>query len=585
MPFPQAVPKYPGDRRAPTAPTSRRAPARPARSSARPSAIDFDQQDEEVTVEVGNIVLATGFELFDARRVEQYGYGRLPNVFTSLEFERMSNAAGPTNGQIVLRDGVTEPKAVGIVHCVGSRDRNYNNYCSAICCMQSLKFAHLVREHTDAEVYKFYIDIRTPGKAFDEFYQRVLEEGTRLRPRPGGRGDRRRSACPTRPTGGPADRPGRGHPGRHAAPHPGRHGRPVGRPRAAARTPRRSARRFGISCSSDGWVIERHPKLDPVATMTEGIFAAGCALGPQDIPASVANGRGRRGAHPGPDPAGRDVARAGPRHGRRDTLLGLPDLQRPVPVQRDRLRRGPRRERGEPGPVPGLRHVRRRLPGGRDHRHRLLATPRSWPRSTACSSSVAPTGEATRGPCRPRGGAGMSAPTPATAPSRHGALRARHPRLHLQLVQLPGRGPGRDRPDQVPAQRPPRPADVLRPPRPDLRPAAFARGADAVMVSGCWPGECHYRSRTSRRSAASSCCAACSRGLGIEPARLQLVWASAAEGSAARRRDRADHRGGPGARAARLGPAGRRAPAAEALEARPSTSEAAELASSQEVTA
>ena len=90
----------------------------------------------------------------------------------------MSNAAGPTNGRIVLRDGVTEPKSVGIIHCVGSRDRNYNSYCSAICCMQSLKFAHLVGEHTDATVYNFYIDIRAPGKAFDEFYQRVLEEGT-----------------------------------------------------------------------------------------------------------------------------------------------------------------------------------------------------------------------------------------------------------------------------------------------------------------------------------------------------------------------------------------------------------------------
>jgi heterodisulfide reductase subunit A len=82
-------------------------------------------------VEVGNIILATGYDLFDARRIPQYGYGRLANVFTSLEFERMSNAAGPTNGNIVLRDGVTVPQSVGIIHCVGSRDKNYNNYCSA----------------------------------------------------------------------------------------------------------------------------------------------------------------------------------------------------------------------------------------------------------------------------------------------------------------------------------------------------------------------------------------------------------------------------------------------------------------------
>ena len=141
-------------------------------------AIDFEQEDEIIEVNVGNIILATGYDLFDARRIPQYGYGRLANVFTSLEFERMTNAAGPTNGDIVLRDGKTVPKSVGIVHCVGSRDKNYNNYCSAICCMQSLKFAHLVEERTGAKVYNFYIDMRTPYKDYDEFYQRVLDEGT-----------------------------------------------------------------------------------------------------------------------------------------------------------------------------------------------------------------------------------------------------------------------------------------------------------------------------------------------------------------------------------------------------------------------
>ncbi len=95
-----------------------------------------------------------------------------------MEFERLSNASGPTGGKIVLRDGKTTPKSVGIIHCVGSRDKNYNNYCSSICCMQSLKFAHLVHEKTGATVYNFYIDIRTPGKGYDEFYQRLIDEGT-----------------------------------------------------------------------------------------------------------------------------------------------------------------------------------------------------------------------------------------------------------------------------------------------------------------------------------------------------------------------------------------------------------------------
>jgi heterodisulfide reductase subunit A len=102
-------------------------------------------------VDVGNIILATGFDLFDARRFRSTATGGWPTCFTSLEFERMCNAAGPTNGDVVLRDGVLSPESVAIIHCVGSRDRNYNNYCSAICCMQSLKFAHLVKERTGAD--------------------------------------------------------------------------------------------------------------------------------------------------------------------------------------------------------------------------------------------------------------------------------------------------------------------------------------------------------------------------------------------------------------------------------------------------
>jgi heterodisulfide reductase subunit A len=250
------------------------------------NAIDFEQEDELITLEVGNIILATGFDLFDARRIPQYGYGRLANVFTSLEFERMANAAGPTEGAIVLRDGRTVPESVGIIHCVGSRDRNYNEYCSSICCMQSLKFAHLVYERTGATVYNFYIDIRTPGKAFDEFYQRVLEEGTLF--------VRGKVAEVT-----------------DAARLPGEEGKIIvqvedtlaGKQRripldmvilSSGLEPRRDAnevaRQFGISCSSAGWFTEKHPKLDPVATMTEGLFVAGCATGPKDIPASVAQG-------------------------------------------------------------------------------------------------------------------------------------------------------------------------------------------------------------------------------------------------------------------------------------------------------
>jgi heterodisulfide reductase subunit A len=287
-PFPQAVPKFPV-----LDPDNciyfERGTCKACEKLCPTGAIDFEQRPEEITVEVGNIILATGFEPFDARRVEPYGYGRLPNVFTSLEFERMSNASGPTGGRIVLRDGVTEPRSVAIVHCVGSRDRNYNNYCSAICCMQSMKFAHLVREHTDAEVYEFYIDIRAPGKAFDEFYQRVQEEGTIF--------IRGRVAEVTDALRLPEEADAAGRlivqvedtlAGRQRRIPVDMVVLSVGlEPQQDATE---VARRFGITCSSDGWIIERHPKLDPVATMTEGVFAAGCALGPRDIPSSVATG-------------------------------------------------------------------------------------------------------------------------------------------------------------------------------------------------------------------------------------------------------------------------------------------------------
>jgi heterodisulfide reductase subunit A len=285
IPFPQAVPKYP------VIDTSNcvffaKGTCKACQKFCPTNAIDYDQKDEYLSVQVGNIILATGYDLFDARRVSQYGYGRLANVFTSLEFERLSNSAGPTNGNIVLRDGVTTPKTVGIIHCVGSRDRNFNNYCSAICCMQSLKFAHLVKERTGATVYNFYIDIRTTAKAYDEFYQRVLEEGTLF--------VRGKVAEVT-----------------DAARKPGEEGKIiiqvedtlVGKQRripvdmvilANGLEPRRDAKEvakiFGISCSADGWLIEKHPKLDPVATMTEGIYIAGCATGPKDIPSTVAQG-------------------------------------------------------------------------------------------------------------------------------------------------------------------------------------------------------------------------------------------------------------------------------------------------------
>jgi len=126
-------------------------------------AINYDMKEEIVEIEVGNMIVATGYDAFDATPLYQYGYGRFDNVITSLEFERMVNASGPTAGKILLKDG-SEPKTVGIIHCVGSRDRSYHEYCSQVCCMYSMKFSHLIKEHVPgSEVYEFYIDLRAVG--------------------------------------------------------------------------------------------------------------------------------------------------------------------------------------------------------------------------------------------------------------------------------------------------------------------------------------------------------------------------------------------------------------------------------------
>jgi len=248
-----------------------------------PEAIDFEQTEQIKEIEVGAIVLATGFKTFDAARVSRYGYGKYPNVYTSLEVERLVNAAGPTGGEVLLHNG-EKPKTVGIVHCVGSRDENTNPYCSRVCCMYSLKLAHLLQERTGAEIYDFYIDMRTPGKGYEEFYERVSHEKVHfIRGRVGEVTD--------------------------WAMEPEEVGKLVMRAEdtlmgAVRRVPvdmvvlavglepqddaEEVRRIFNIGCSPEGWFLERHPKLAPVSTFTDGVFLAGACQGPKDIPDSVA---------------------------------------------------------------------------------------------------------------------------------------------------------------------------------------------------------------------------------------------------------------------------------------------------------
>jgi heterodisulfide reductase subunit A len=248
-------------------------------------AIDFEQKERFIDVQVGSAIIATGFDLFDASRIKEYGYGKFPNVITSLEFERLTHASGPTVGKIVLKNGKT-PESVAVVHCVGSRDNNYNEYCSRVCCMYSLKTAHLVREKTDAKVYEFYIDMRSAGKGYEEFYKRLMREDVTF--------SRGRVAEIT-----------------DVAQNSSENGKliivaedtllsivkriPVDMViLSVGLEPRRDALQvahiFRISRSKDGFFLEKHPKLAPVSTAGDGIFIAGSCQGPKDIPDSVAQG-------------------------------------------------------------------------------------------------------------------------------------------------------------------------------------------------------------------------------------------------------------------------------------------------------
>jgi heterodisulfide reductase subunit A len=287
-PFPQAVPKYPVIDTENCVYFQRgKCKACQIFCPTEPNSIDFEQEDELLQIDVGNIILATGYDLFDVSKIPQYGYGKLANVFTSLEFERMVNASGPTSGKIVMRDMETPPQSVAIIHCVGSRDENYHKYCSKVCCMYSLKFAHLVHERIpEAEVYNCYIDMRTPGKGYEEFYNRLLNEDTHFI---------RGKVADVTDVARTDDEEGKlivqvedtliGKQRRIPV------DMVILSPAMEARADSKEVSQlFKMGCDFDGFFVERHPKLDPVATMTEGILIAGACQGPKDVPDSVSQG-------------------------------------------------------------------------------------------------------------------------------------------------------------------------------------------------------------------------------------------------------------------------------------------------------
>jgi len=247
-------------------------------------AIDFEQQDKEAEVEVGAIIIATGYDAFDPSVITPYGYGRYNNVLTALQFERMCNASGPTAGKILLKDG-SEPKSVAIIHCVGSRDTNYHKYCSRVCCMYSLKYSHLIKEKIEeADVYQFYMDMRCFGKGFEEFYERLSNEGVIfIRGKPTEVTDRAITEEEQGKLVVVAEDSLMSAMIRVSV------DMVILSTALEARSDAEDvARLFNISRSADGFFLERHPKLDPVATTTDGTFVVGCAQGPKDIPDTVA---------------------------------------------------------------------------------------------------------------------------------------------------------------------------------------------------------------------------------------------------------------------------------------------------------
>ena len=254
-------------------------------------AVDFEQTDEMVDIEIGTIIIATGYDVFDAAKKPEYSYKDNDNVITGLEFERLVSASGPTGGKVLLgRDkkgeGGWEPSRVAFIHCVGSRDESVGNeYCSRVCCMYLAKQAHLIRDKLpDAEINVFYMDVRAFGKGFEEFYDRVRREGVRyIRGNPSEiyrKGDDDHTmiievedTLTGTPLESEADLVVLG----------------------VGLEPRRDNREiidlFKLSQSTDGFYMEAHPKLRPVDTASDGIYLAGCCQGPKDIPDTVAQAK------------------------------------------------------------------------------------------------------------------------------------------------------------------------------------------------------------------------------------------------------------------------------------------------------
>lgn len=249
-------------------------------------AIDFAQQPEEIKLEVGAIIVATGYDTYMPYDNPLYGYGKYANVMTSLEFERLILAAGPTGGRVVRTSDGQKPHSVAFIQCVGSRDANKYPYCSNFCCMYTLKHAVQLKEKykKDVEVYVFYMDMRSNFKGYEEFYQRARELGVIF---VHGRVSRIMEDPQTKNLILHAEDMALGQPLEVESEMV---------VLATASVPKKGteeiARILGLTRGADGFFMESHPKLKPMDAATDGIFFAGACQGLKDIPYSVSQGSG-----------------------------------------------------------------------------------------------------------------------------------------------------------------------------------------------------------------------------------------------------------------------------------------------------
>ncbi|MEM1515134.1 MAG: CoB-CoM heterodisulfide reductase HdrA2 [Candidatus Bathyarchaeia archaeon] len=249
-------------------------------------AIDFDQKPEEIELKVGAIIVATGYDTYLPEDGNLYGYGKYANVITSLEFERLILAAGPTGGHVIRASDGKRPKNIAFIQCVGSRDVSKHPYCSNFCCMYTLKHTIQLKEHygDDIDVHVFYMDLRSHFKGYEEFYQRAREMGVNFIR---GRVSRIEEDPKTKNLIIYAEDTFLGEPimlevemvvlATAAVPSKGSE---------------ELARLLNIPRGTDGFFLESHPKLKPLDTPVDGIFLAGACQGPKDIPYSVAQGCG-----------------------------------------------------------------------------------------------------------------------------------------------------------------------------------------------------------------------------------------------------------------------------------------------------